>query len=714
MLNRNAAAALAAVAAMAPGSAGAHQLHGYVSQAGLDFISAEVPAVVPKDIYPGPLSKDFTCMTATQRNTHIALEVHDFAITIPQEGRLRIYLDVSADGEGELFVDDPYACFGEMTCQDQIVLHDARATIDFDIMLEGGKPTAVFQKVDLELSEDDIDINFSGCAADDVANWMIDFAKKYVTDMLLAKAEEMAKDALGPKVEEMLAGVGAFSGQIQATDFSATLEDLFVRQEGVDIGVEVGLSSMFEPAECVRDLDAEPPADVAGQAPDLAQVASHLGLALNFGLVNSALYQVWRQGLTCVDGGTLEALGVHIPTDHITQLLPGFPPGTTLDMEMRLTRPPRLTATGGGDDVDTLDMVAVVEGVELTLVGHLPDGSDKTLEVGMDARATMALGIDPATNAMLATPVGMEVTRMDIDQVYAAETGLDSARLLQVVHQQMLPKLLGKLGAMPVTGPVFAKGDYAVILRGIGNNEAFLSLNADLFHIPADDVGAPETSIIEYPSGTVSVEGSQVRVSGVDGMIPTELLRYEVKVDGEVRPLTYIRKFPVGVAGESGTYEVEVRAVDLAGNTDDTPATVQVTVDGIAPVVYLEGERFREMDGGSTELRWTMSDDLTEAAQLGARIEVYEVKDETDLLSREHVETIEVPPGVTTATVEIADGAMYQAEVVVTDAVGNESIATVLLDSKNGCGCAAGGGSTGLTTLLAGLGLLLAVRRRRR
>ena len=713
MLIRN-VVALVVVAAAAPGSAAAHQVKGYISQAGLDFISEQVPALVPSDIYLDPLSKDVACMTATQRNTHVALEVHDFSITIPQEGRLRIYINISADGDGELFVDDPFACFGEMTCQDQIYVHDARATIDFDIMLEGGKPTAVFQAVDLQLSEDDIDINFSGCAADDIANWMIDFAKEYVTDMLLSKAEEMAKEALGPKVEEMLGGVGAFSGQIQATDFTAALQDILVGQGGVDIGVDVGLSSMFEPAECVRDLDEGAPDDLAGDAPDLSQVASHLGLALNFGLVNGALYQVWRQGLTCIDGDTLAALGVHLPTDHIMQLLPGFPPGTTLDMEMRLSKPPRLAAAGGNDDVDSLDMTAVLEGVELKLIGHKPDGTDKTIEVGMDALVTLALGVDPASNAMVATPVGMEMTRMDIDQVYAAETGVDSARLLQVVHQQLLPKLLAKFGAMPVTGPVFSKGEYAVILRGVGNSEAFLSLNADLFHIPAGDIGAPETSIIEYPTGPVSVENSGVRVSGVDGMIPTELLRYNITVNGEARPLTYVRRFTVGTAGESGTYEVQVSAVDLGGNTDDTPASVEITVDGIAPVVYLEGERIREMDGGTTDLSWTMSDDLTESALLGARIELYEVKDETDLLSREHVETIELPPGVTSATVEIADGAMYQAEVHITDAVGNESIATVLLDSKNGCGCSAGGGSTGLTTLFAGLGLLLVLRRRRR
>jgi MYXO-CTERM domain-containing protein len=718
MLTKTALASTLAAAGtvLAGPTAHAHQLDGYVSQAGLDFISAQVPGLVPKDIYPGPIAKDFSCMTATQRNTHIQLEVHDFSITIPEEGTLRLYLNISADGEGELFVDDPYACFGEMTCQDTLYIHDARATIDFDIMLDGGKPTAVFKQVDLQLSEDDININFSGCAAGDIAEWMIDFAKDYVIDMLLDKAEEMAQQALGPKVEEMLGGIGAFEGEIQATQFSAALQDLFVRQGGVDIGVDVAMSSMYEPAECVREFDDGAPQDVAGEVPDLGEVASHLGLALNFGLVNGALYQVWRQGLTCIDGDSLAALGVHLPTEHIMQLLPGFPPGTTLDMEMRLTKPPRLTSTqgGGSDDVDTLDMVAVVEGIELELIGHLPDGSDKTIEVGMDARATMALGIDPSTNAMLATPVGMEMTRMDIDQVYAAETGLDSARLLQVVHEQMLPKLLAKFGAIPVTGPVFSKGEYAVILRGIGNNEAFLTLNADLFHIPTDDIGAPETSIIEYPIQPVSVADSKVRVSGVDGMIPTELLRYNVTVNGEARPLTYVRTFAVGTAGESGTYEVQVSAVDLGGNTDESPASTQVTVDGIDPVVYLEGERMREMDGGSTELAWTMSDDMTDAALLGARIELFEVKDESDLLSREHVETIELGPGVTTATVEISDGAMYQAEVHVTDAVGNESIATVLLDSKNGCGCSSGGGSTGATTLLAGLGVLLVLRRRRR
>jgi MYXO-CTERM domain-containing protein len=701
--------------ALTAGTAHGHQLRGHISQSGLDFIAEQIPSLVPKDLYPEDITKPFSCMTAIQRDTHLALEVHDFSITIPEPGRLRLYLNVSADGTGELFVDDPFACFGEMTCQNQIMVHDARATFDFDIMLEDGQPSAVFRSVDLQLSEDDIDLNFSGCAADDIANWMIDFAKEYVTGFLLDKAEEMAKEKLGPKVAEMLGGVGVFEGRVGSTDVAAALTDLFVRDAGVELGATVDLTSMYEPAECVREYDTGDPSDHEGDAPSLTDIASHVGLALNFGLVNDALYHVWRRGLTCLTGNHLEALGVHLDTDHILALLPGFPAGSSLDLEMKLTRPPRMQATGGNDDVDSLDLVAVIEGIEVKLIGHLPDGSDKTIDIGMDVRATMALGVDPGTNAMVATPVGVEITRMAMDQAYAAEVGVDSVRLMQVVHDHMLPKMLAKFDKMPVTGPVFAAGEFAVILRGVGNNEAFLSLNADLFRIPANDIGAPETSIIEYPFGPVSPTTSTIRVSGVDGMIPTELLQYTVTINGEAKKATYVRSFNVGAPGESGVYEVQVSALDLSGNSDPTPASVQVTVDGIAPKVVMPGERFRKMDGGSTDLTWTMSDDMTDAALLGARIELYQVTDESDLLAVEHLETIELPPGATSATVAIEDGKMYRAELHVTDAVGNVTVAAVVLDSENACGCSAGGGSTGATTLLLGVGLVgLFFRRRRR
>src|SRR5690606_41745016 len=99
------------------------------------------------------------------------------------------------------------------------------------------------------------------CALDDIANWMIDFAKQYVTDMLLAKAEQMARDALGPRVQEILGGIGTFYGSIGSTDFTAALAALNVLAGGVDIGAEVDLSSKYPAAECVLDWDPGEPVE---------------------------------------------------------------------------------------------------------------------------------------------------------------------------------------------------------------------------------------------------------------------------------------------------------------------------------------------------------------------------------------------------------------------------------------------------------------------
>src|SRR5690606_3393095 len=403
-----------------------------------------------------------------------------------------------------------------------------------------------------------------------------------------------------------------------------------------------------------------------------------------------------RRGLTCLTGNHLEALGVHLDQQHIMQILPGFPPGTTLGLEMTMTAPPRIAAASG----DGAAVLLAIEGLQVVLIGELPDGSEKRVEIGVDAQATAVVGIDTTSNALVATPTSVDIQRMEMDQVYAAETGFDVTRVRDLMESHMVPEMLEKMGTLPLTGPVFSAAGYAVILRSLGNNDAYLSVNADLFKIPEDDFGAPETSIIEYPTGVVSPADAVLRVSGVDGMIPTELLQYVVTVNGEARPASFIKKFTVGAPGESGVYDVEVASVDLSGNTDLTPASVQVTVDGIAPQVVLTGERVLEMAGGTAEIAWTRGDAMSPAGPLAARIELYRLTDPTDALSVEHVETIDLPPGALSGAVEVQSGDVYRAEVHVTDAVGNVTVATVMIDADQG-GCRiAGGGGSPLVTLL--------------
>ncbi len=713
MIRRLVAPASLTALALLPLQADAHDVRAYVSQDGLDFISEQVPGLIPTDLYPEDMRKDFSCMTAIQRDTHVQLSVDDFGLSIPQEGRLSLYLQLYAYADGELWVDDLYACGGETTCQDEFILNDARAWIDFDIELVDGRPRVSMATVDLDLSEDDIDLNFSGCVVGDIAEWMIDFAKQYVIDYMLKKAEEMAQGMIAPKLEEMLSGVGEFKGNVGSTDFTAALEDLIVHPGTVEIGASIDISTMFPAGECIAEFDEGEPGSTPGDKPDMSAIKSHIGLALNYGVINDALYHVWRRGLTCLTGDHLEAFGIHLPTDHIMELMPGFPPGSTLDIEARFVKPPRMEATAEAEDPA---ITMVIEGAEAKLIGHLPDGTTKTIELGLDAQATVAAGINPDSNAMVATPVAVEITRMEVDQVWAAEVGFDMPRVVEVMNGHMLPKMLEKMGEMPLTGPVFAAGDYAVILRALGDNNAYLTINADLFKVPPGDVGAPETSIIEYPYGPVSPKSSFIRASGVDGMIPTELLRYVVYVNGVAKPASYIRRFTVGAVGESGTYKVEVAAMDLSGNTDAIPATVDVTVDGISPKVLVSGPRVVQSEGGGTlDLDWTMSDDITPEGALAVRVELFEITDHADALATEHIETIQLPAGTKAQQVTIEGDKLFRAEVHVTDGVGNESVSTVLLDATSpaGCGCRAGGddaAGAGIALLLA---VLLFVRRRR-
>ena len=712
--------AVALVAAATPASA-QYDVRGYVSSSGLDFIAAQVPSLVPSGLDAPDLSRDLACITATQRGTHVDLEVEDFSLTIPEPGRLRLFIEVSAQGDGEVFIDGAIACLGSLTCQDHIAVNGARATIDFDVSLADGRPSIVFRSVDLELSEDDIDLQFSGCAVGDIATSVVGFAKQFVIDFLLSKAEEIAIAQLGPLVETTLSSFGTsfsggFSGPFGTYAIDASLDDLTVRTGGIELGASLGLSSPGEASECVADFDDGAPSAHEGDAPDLAAVDAHLGLAVNLGLAENALYQVWRQGLTCITGDTLEALGIELPIDQITALMPGFPPGSTLAVEARLTHPPRVSGAGDGEDGVTLDLA--VDGVEVVLRGQLPDGSERVIEVGVDLEATASVGVDRESNALVATPEQVTLKRLEMDQVSVAEFGFDVARMTEVIRDHMMPKLLGELGTLPLTGPVFQAGPlpFAVILRGMDNNDAFLSVHADLFRIPDGDVGAPETSIIDYPSGVVSPTDAVVRVSGVDGLIPTELLQYQVSVDGQASPASYIKRFSVGEVGKSGTYDVQVAAVDLGGNTDASPASVQIEVDGIGPEVLVDGDRVRKLAGGASDLSWTMNDDRTSPADLSPRIELYKVTDPADLLAVEHVRTIELVRGATTGTVEIEDGALYRAELHVADNVGNETTSAILLDAshEDGGGCSAAGSTGGAAASLPLLLLALLVPRRRR
>ncbi len=706
------ASALAALVIAMPRSANAHEIRGYVSAKGVEFIEAQIPSYVPSELQAPPLSRKFACVTATQHNTDVTLAVNNLDLSMPANDQFRVDITLSATANGQLDIENPYACLGRAGCTDTLTIDSTRAVVDFTIHIENGVPVVTLSALDLQLNEDDIDVKLADCAIKGVVNTIIGFAKGWILDFIEAKVEEIAVTQIGPLLQEMVAGFINNDVSVLDTDVAVDLKDLLISPSGIELGIDIDLSSPNAPAACV-DSDPGEPESQPGAAPPFAQsMLAHMGVAVNFGAVDDILYHVWRRGLTCITGDYLEALGIHIDFDHLTALLPGFPSGTTLGLRLHLSAPPSIRGIASQDAKVSM----VMKGIEVELIATTPSGNEETLGFSLDVSAIGEVAIEPGSNALIARMQAADITRMDMNEFAATQLGFDTAQIMTMMNTQIVPKLLTQMGDLPITGSFFNFADYAIILRGLEtSSEAFLQAEIDLFRAPANDTTAPETTILGSPTGIVSPRDALIRVGGTDSQIPSELLRYKVVVNDEIRPLSPITKFTIGEVGVTDTYKVQVAAIDLNGNEDITPAIIEMTVDGIAPTILISGDRAKLLDsGGTVELAWTASDDLTNNDRLLTTVSVYRLKDPTDPVSAELVDEFALGANESSVSVDVGSGSVYRVEVHVTDEAGNTASSAMLVDVSGGCGCRSAGGSQGALPILMVMMLVSLVMRRRR
>jgi MYXO-CTERM domain-containing protein len=699
-----AAGAIGLAGSASTAAAERHDVRGFLSKAGLDFAAAQVPSYVPRSLKPAPVTQSVTCLDATQRKTTINLGVDALSLTVPRDGRLRLDATLHASGSGELFMD---SCVGDTTCQDAFDVRRVRAIVELDVALVSGKPRVSMADIDVQLDAGDVDITFSGCVVGDIAEWVIDFAEEWIIDYVTGKVEEIADQQIAPMLEELMTGLG-YQGAVGTIDFGAKLGELDLRQQGLALAAAIELDSKAPSDTCVPGDDADAPGDIFGDRPDLSKSTSQVTMAANFGVVNDAIYQAWRAGMLCVTDDTLAEYGVHLPLDMVAGLLPGFPPGSDLGVEVTMRKPPVLL--GVVDDKAALGLK--LEGLEVSLTAITPDGGQQRLSVTASATAIAAIGIDPASNGLVAELRSAKLDELEVDQVSASKYGFDVGRLGNVVEDQIIPKLMADVGHMPLTGPVFTAEGYAVILRKLATTENYLTAGVDLFRASPSDVTAPETTLVRVADRPVSPRDVAIEVTGDDDTIPLELMQYHVEVDGVGRLPTFVRAIRIGTPGESGTYQVSIRAGDLSGNLDGTPATASITVDGVPPVLVLEGDRTR-LDEGPIDLAWRVSDDQSATGAIALRADIYEVDQADDLRAVTLLEKRALAAGETEARIEGLTGdALYRVDLVATDEVGNESVSSVLVDLRTG-GCQAGGAAGG--GLAFGLALVaLALGRRRR
>lgn len=686
-----------------------HDVHAFLSERGVAFIENNASTFIPSVIEPQPYTKALGCMDFEQRNTVVNLSLDRLDIQMPADNRVQVALDLTIDVEGELYVDDLYACLGEVTCQDTMSLRSASAVVDMDLEIVGGLPQVTVRDVELDLDPENFDFALNGCGVTGSAlTSVVGFAEDWLLYFAEVQLASIAEENLAPMVQSVLAGMS-----MDGSYASASIESLSFPDNGVRIVAQGGLKEKYEAAECIRAYDdGGPQVETGASVPDLAGAASSdLNVAINLGLINQGLYAVWHRGLLCLSDGHLAELGVELDLEQYAALLPGFPAGSKLAMEMQFTKYPRVVGTAA----DSAELTVVIEKFEIDLHAETPSGARRTLHAELDLEAAARLVVDPASNAIHVQLLGAEIVRMKLrDERAATDDGYDVARIQQLVHDGILPALLEELGSIPVSGSVFAVADFAVLLRSVASNSAYLTAGVDLFRIPSNDQNAPDTQILGAPTTITNPHDARLLLGGSDAEIPEELLQYQVTVNGVARPQTFIKEVLIGEFGVTQSYDVQVAAVDLSGNVDPSPATSTLVVDGVVPFVMVDGPRIRPADEGPVEVRWTMRDDQTTAAELQVRVEVYELQDPSDALSARLIHSLELAAGETRTMVELENpGGVYRVEVHATDEAGNDSKSSLLLSTASTGACSVGGQGHGNTLLLL-LALGIVIRRRRR
>ncbi len=684
-----------------------HDVRVFLSEDGIREVEKQAPSYVPAVLFPPTLTKSIGCMDFEQRDSVVNFSVEALDIVLVSETRISMEIVFSLGISGQLLVN---GCVSA-SCQDTINVESGHAILDFDLSVVGGEAQVTTRNVDLDIRPNEFAFGLDECGLTGTAvTNAVEFGEGWILEFVLEKVEEFAQDSIDPLLEDLLAGLSMHSSFVDAS-----VQDMYFPNNGISLTADVSFPIPFENDSCTAEFDVPAPGRAQGasvpnlQGPDAAE----LNVAVNLGLINNAFYSFWRTGLLCLNEQRIAALGVDLDLSIAGALLPGFPAGTTFGLDLKLSDYPKISA----ENAEGARVTVSIAGLQIDLHGDRPDGSRNTLQVEVSVDATALIVVDPATNTLFAQLEAAEITKLAIaDEREAANEGFDVAGIQHLVHDGLLPAILEELGPIPVTGSVFAALDYSVILRSVQTNKAYLSAGIDVFRAPKDDTAAPDTQIV-FPEGISNPHTAAIRMRGFDAEIPSELLRFEIRVDGESLPMSIMSEIKIGEFGKTRTYDVEIAAVDLAGNVDPTPSTGQLLVDGIIPTVTLAGARVLNADEGATTFRWSLGDDVTEVQEIAVLAKVYKVENPSDALSARLLETAELAPGATQFEVDLSGkGGLYRVEIVATDKAGNEGVSSFLLTSACPGGCSVGNSRSGLGTafFLLGLALVAAGRRRKR
>ncbi len=234
-------------------------------------------------------------------------------------------------------------------------------------------------------------------------------------------------------------------------------------------------------------------------------------------------------------------------------------------------------ADGAGAFTLTLALTPNAENAfEVFATAHAGDGLTSA-----PATATVTHDSAPPGLALTDPPAGTFVRQTVSVQAQASDGGSQVASLtLSAAGQALLPTLM----PAPPAGSVTASASWNTGTAGDGP-QTLVATATDRAGNPTTvsrlvtvDNSPPDTQITGGPSGTISEPSATVTFTGTDNLTAPGSLQFAWRLDGAA-----FTAFSAGTTAtltgvSEGAHTFEVKARDLAGNEDPTPATQSFTV----------------------------------------------------------------------------------------------------------------------------------------
>gem|GEM_PF-3194747 len=547
-----------------------------LSPRGLGFLGETLGNAIPKTLHLPAMTQQLIDCPGTDNDTvanltrgKVNVDVQSATLT-PLGQRLRTVVTTKLSGMLQAEVSRPLACTGSSTtCIVKFDIAKLTTSVTVEPIAESAGIKLLDPSVYVYLDEDDLSFDVSGCGLyGPLADSILSFVGSDVASAIKDQIKETLRYDLLSSLGKQLSSVGSFGGKAEGLSFSGELKTISADDKSLFFTSRLDVAATKH-GTCVESSEHFPPA--ADEAEGIPLIGTeHLGLSIRRGTMREAVESAWSAGLLCLPSQKLGALGLPNQLPSIAANLIGLQPGARISLFV--SQRPKLELVAG----DGTRIAIGLENIKLVIDGT-NGREDVSVEVVANVGIDVELGVDIKSRQIVFKSTKARLSELTLSASPPEAVDLGSPLLPFAVGKFAEGLLKSRLTGMVIhpqvlrdleSGPL---GDIGVYLVRAQTTSEHLQLYFDFFRNSRLDYQAPNTVLIDEPVTWTREQSLTFKAASWDDQTPMPLMRYSWRVDNgawsSLKNLTEQTFF-----FDEGPHLVEVRAYDLRGNGDPSPA----------------------------------------------------------------------------------------------------------------------------------------------